>query len=175
MTKIVAVLLVSGCDSTPPAKNFSGSWTPINSFPSETREIPLVVQRTYQASTIDITLKNMLDRWAKESGVVLQYEHPSDFVLHSPVSKIQSPTLSGALIEVNSLFAEQKVFARMYGNAVLLVTLSDAKSASVVPTSVGMGAGSASAGVRMPPPPPPPAPPSFVQPELEIPSVREGK
>ena len=109
------VFCLTACNTTPPARDFSGVWQRLNAFPTETKEIPLVTQHIYRAMTIDVRLKSMLGRWAKEAGVVFRYDHPSDFVIHAPVANIQQPDLGAALEEVNAVFAEHNVRAELLG------------------------------------------------------------
>lgn len=105
----LSAVLLSACNSTPPAKNFSGNWQPVNVFQESTREIPLVKQHYFEPLPIDGTLKNMLERWARESKTGLSYMFTSDYTLHVPVATIKQPNLEAALQELNDVYAPQKI------------------------------------------------------------------
>jgi hypothetical protein len=77
---ILAVTLV-GCGA-PAAKDYGGSWTPVNRFQSAATEIPLSPAYTFYASPMDATLRTMLKRWASDNGLQLSYQIGSDFTLH---------------------------------------------------------------------------------------------
>jgi hypothetical protein len=81
--------MLSAC-GTPPASDFGGDWTPVNRFPDATSSIPLRPNHAFRATPIDGTLKNLLERWASESGRALSYRLESDFTLHSPVAGIDA-------------------------------------------------------------------------------------
>ncbi|MGL4767991.1 MAG: hypothetical protein ACRCV6_07930, partial [Formosimonas sp.] len=76
-------------------------------------------QHVYRPMTVDVTLKDMLSRWAREAGLRLRYEHPSDFVLHTPVLQIQQPNLDAALAELNGIFASQNVRVEAFGGVLV--------------------------------------------------------
>ena len=95
--------LLSAC-AAPSAPDISGSWKPLNGYTQSVREIPLNHPFYFQALPIDVTVKSMLARWAKESNTNLVYEHPSDFTLHTNVSQIQQSSLDEALRQVNVIY-----------------------------------------------------------------------
>lgn len=65
-----ATLALAAC-GTPAAKDFGGSWKPLNQFQSSTTAIPLSQDYTFYAAPMDGTLKTMLTRWAGDSGMTL--------------------------------------------------------------------------------------------------------
>jgi hypothetical protein len=106
---IFASVALAGC-GTPPAKNFSGPWKPVNQFRDQPAEIPLNPTYTFYASPMDETLKTMLTRWAKDSGRGLSYQLAFDVTLYKPVSDIRTPDIQSAAAQLNSIYAAQGVF-----------------------------------------------------------------
>lgn len=84
----MAALVSAGCAS---------GWKPVNHFTETAREIPLQQAYVFQAMPLDRTLKAMLGRWAVDTGMVLIYQHPSDFTLHEPVAEVRTTRLADAL------------------------------------------------------------------------------
>ncbi len=69
---------------------------------------------------MDQTLKAMLTRWALDSKMVLRYEHPSDFTLFEPVSRIHTGDLHEAVLQLNALYAPQQVLVTVTSNAIVV-------------------------------------------------------
>lgn len=105
---MLAALALAGC-GTPPPKDFGGSWKPINRFQAQTTEIPLAEPYTFYASPMDGTLKTMLTRWSKDSGMVLSYQLHSDYTLFKPVSQIHTPNPKAAAAELSAIYASEGV------------------------------------------------------------------
>ncbi|WP_254063228.1 hypothetical protein [Rhodanobacter sp. L36] len=99
---------LTGC-GTPAAKDFGGSWKPVNRFQTETTEIPLERPYTYFASPLDGTLKTMLTRWSKDTGMTLSYQLHSDFTLYTPVTHIHTSDVNEAAAQLSSIFAQEGV------------------------------------------------------------------
>lgn len=104
----LATLLLAAC-GTPPAKDFGGSWRPVNRYRSAPTEIPLHVQYTYFAAPIDETLKSMLSRWANDTDRTLRYELSYDVTLYKPVAAIRTTDLDAAASQLNDIYAAQGV------------------------------------------------------------------
>lgn len=105
---MLAALALSGC-GTPPAKDFGGSWKPVNRFQDAPTEIPLAQPYAFYASPMDGTLKAMLTRWSKDSGMVLSYQLHSDYTLFKPVSQIHTPNAKAAAAELTAIYASEGV------------------------------------------------------------------
>jgi hypothetical protein len=105
---MLALLALAGC-GTPSAKDFGGSWKPVNRFQDATTEIPLAQPYTYYAAPMDGTLKTMLARWSKDSGRELSYQLHSDFTLYKPVTQIHTLDIQAAMAELNQIYAAQQV------------------------------------------------------------------
>ncbi|WP_225563069.1 hypothetical protein [Rhodanobacter sp. DHG33] len=105
---VLAIAALAAC-TTPPAKNFSGPWKPVNHFQSTPTEIPLNPAYVFYASPMDETLKTMLARWAKDSGRELSYQLPFDVTLYQPVANIHTTDVDDAVAQLNTIYATQGV------------------------------------------------------------------
>lgn len=94
----MAAVLAAGCATR---------WKPVNGFADHPSELPLQQAYVFQASHIDRTLKAMLARWAADTGMVLEYRHPSDFTLHRPVADIRTTRLQDALVRLESAYGSR--------------------------------------------------------------------
>jgi hypothetical protein len=128
LTGIAAVLAtaLTGC-GTPAAKDFHGSWKPVNHYQDQTTAIPLAQAYTFYASPMDGTLKTMLTRWAKDSGMVLSYQLLSDYTLYKPVAQIQTRDVRSAAAELNSIYAAEGVFITINDKQILVSVASVSK------------------------------------------------
>ncbi len=106
-----------GCTHRP-APDMKGHWKPINRFAETTEAIPL--QRTYEFSPFptDKTLKAMLSRWAKDANMTLSYQHPDDFILHTPVAKIRTRDIEQAVSQLSRIYADQRVSVVVEGRQI---------------------------------------------------------
>jgi hypothetical protein len=104
---LAALLVLAGCAST--AKDFGGSWKPVNKFQDAPTEIPLAESYAFYASPMDGTLKAMLTRWAKDSGRELSYQLRSDYTLYTPVKQINTQDINAATDELSHIYAAQLV------------------------------------------------------------------
>jgi hypothetical protein len=116
---LAAVVALSSC-ATRPAPDFGGRWKNINRFAEETQAIPLQDTYLFYASPMDGTLKAMLERWAKDSNMVLTYRHPMDYTLHSAVAEIRTPSLQEAVSQLNAAFAAQQVSVGVSGDEIVV-------------------------------------------------------
>ena len=114
-----AAMLAAGCASRD-ARDFAGRWSPLNRYAATTEAIPLQAAHVYQPSPMDGTLRNLLARWARDSGHELDYRHPADFTLHQPVRDVRAPTLPDALAQLTRAFERQGLVMRMEGNRLVV-------------------------------------------------------
>ncbi|MGC1548015.1 MAG: hypothetical protein WA777_05755 [Rhodanobacter sp.] len=105
---MLATLALAGC-ATPSAPDYGGHWKPVNHYAATTTEIPLAQVYQFYASPMDGTLKTMLTRWAKDTGIKLLYQLPSDYTLSTPTSKIHTANIRLAASELNAIYAPQGV------------------------------------------------------------------
>jgi len=128
LTPILISAVLAGC-ATRPAPDIAGRWKAVYRYADAPQEIPLYQTYVFYPSPMDGTLKNMLARWTKDSGMTLSYQHPSDFTLHAPVSQLRTGSLQDAAAQLTSLYAAQRVSVTVNGNQILV----HAADASVEP------------------------------------------
>jgi hypothetical protein len=133
---LALTMALSGC-GTPAAKDFGGSWKPVNRFQDQTTEIPLAQAYTFYASPMDGTLKTMLTRWSKDNGMTLSYQLMSDYTLYKPVAQIHTRDVRAAAAELNSIYAEEGIFVTINDKQILVtvanVSKPDASEAKAAP------------------------------------------
>jgi len=129
---MLAALALVGC-GTPPAKDFGGSWKPVNRFQTQPTEIPLAQPYEFYASPMDGTLKNMLTRWSKDSGMVLTYQLREDYTLYTPVSQIRTSNIKGAAAELSSIYSTEGVSVSVNDRQILV---QPASMSNPAPTAV---------------------------------------
>jgi len=105
---ISLLVVLTGC-ATPPAKEPRGKWMPVNRLSEVTHAIPLHQSYLYQVSPVDGTLKGLLTRWAKDSGMTLSYMHPNDYTLYAPVGNIRTNSSAEAVAALTAAYAAQNV------------------------------------------------------------------
>lgn len=115
--------MLSAC-GTPAAKDFGGSWKPVNRFEDKTTEIPLAVPYTYYAAPMDGTLKTMLSRWTADNGMKLQYKLRSDFTLTKAASAIHTTELRDAASQLSSIYGPQGVAVLIAGPDLIVEDVS---------------------------------------------------
>lgn len=127
---VAAVVMVAGC-ATRPAPDFGGRWKPVNRFDNAPTEIPLYSSYAFQASPMDGTLKAMLERWAADSGMTLEYRLGSDYTLHGGVSRISTTSAQQAVADVTTAYAAQGVYVSIVGNKIVAGSSAAAPTASL--------------------------------------------
>lgn len=132
---VAAVMMVAGC-ATRPAPDFGGRWTPVNRFDSAPTEIPLYSSYAFQASPMDGTLKTMLERWAADSGMTLEYRIGSDYTLHGGVSRISTTSAQQAVADVSAAYAAQGVSVSIVGNQIVVASAAAVPTAATQPVPI---------------------------------------
>jgi len=100
-------LALAGCASHAP--DFSGRWKPVNRLASSTTSIPLYQDYVYQVSPMDGTLKTLLERWARDTGLSLDYRLDRDYTLIAALTRISTTERSAALSELGRAYQAQGV------------------------------------------------------------------
>lgn len=129
---LAATTALSAC-ATPSARDFGGRWQPVNRFDMAPQAIPLQQAYEYFASPLDGTLKTMLARWAKDTGMVLSWQWPDDYTLFTPVSGIRTRDVGAATAQLASIYASVGVSVSVRGREILVApapTPAPAASAS---------------------------------------------
>ncbi|WP_449422203.1 hypothetical protein [Rhodanobacter lindaniclasticus] len=116
-----ACLLLAAC-GTPPAKDFKGSWRPVNRFRAAPAEIPLHRHYTYFAAPIDGTLKSMLTRWASDTERRLDYQLNYDVTLYQAVAALRTTDVEAAAGELNAVYAAQGVRVAVLPDEILVTS-----------------------------------------------------
>lgn len=127
---IFSVLAVSACNSTPPAKDFSGEWKSVNQLEDEIREFPLYRKYSFKVMPIDKTLKSLLARWAEDSRRSVDYRSCYDYSLPKQAENIDSSSLSEAIMELNQLYAEKDIMIREHPGVIVLESLESSSKHS---------------------------------------------
>lgn len=146
-TSMIAMLALTGC-GTPAAKDFGGRWKPANRFQDAPTEIPLAKTYTYYASPMDGTLKTMLTRWAKDSGMQLSYDLPADYTLYKPVSQIRTTDLQSAASELSSIYGAQGVSVSADNRRIVVQPVGQASADAAVPSATSGAGASAPASAK---------------------------
>lgn len=115
----LAMGLLAAC-ATPSATDIKGRWKPVNRYGHAPEAIPLQQAYLYYASPMDVTLKSLLTRWARDSRRTLSYLHPSDFTLHAPAAEIRTPDLGEAVMQLSSAYAAQGVAITSDGSQIVV-------------------------------------------------------
>ncbi|RXR08521.1 hypothetical protein [Pseudoxanthomonas composti] len=119
VSALAMLALVVGC-ATKPAPDFGGRWKPVNHFSESSMEIPLYSSYVFQALPSDGTLKHMLERWASDNQMRLDYSATSDYTLYGPVAKISTTDLTQAVEVLNQAYAERGVAIRGDGRELVV-------------------------------------------------------
>jgi hypothetical protein len=121
--------IFAGCGTTP-APDFGGRWKSVNRLSETPEAIPLQDSYLYYASPMDRTLKKMLERWAKDSEMEVDYRHPMDYTLYTAVGAIRTPSLQEAVSQLNAAYSEQQVSIGVSGNQIVVRVGSGGDSAA---------------------------------------------
>jgi hypothetical protein len=79
---------------------------------------------------MDGTLKKMLERWAKDSNMQVDYRHPMDYTLYTAVASVRTPSLQEAVSQLNAAYSAQQVSIGVSGDQIVVRVSSGADSAS---------------------------------------------
>ena len=101
----------------------------------------------FYASPLDGTLKNMLARWATDTGMRLVYRLPYDYTLYTPVSGIRSQSISDAIAQLSSIYSGEHVAITTVDREIIVEPASAAPPAasSIASAAKGDAAGQQSA------------------------------
>ncbi len=135
LSKLLAVFalaaMLASC-ATRPAPDFGGRWKTVNRFAETPDAIPLQNAYLFYASPMDMTLKKMLERWAKDSNMQVDYRHPMDYTLYTAVAAIRTPSLQEAVSQLNAAYGSQQVSIAVSGDQIV-VRVSSGANASTSP------------------------------------------
>lgn len=115
---VVLLPVLAGCGTTP-AREYGGRWKPVNRFAEQPQEIPLYTAYVFQASPLDRTLRTMLQRWAADNGLRLDYRLQSDYTLHRQAASVQATDLAQAAQALSLAYQQQGVQVRVQDGVVV--------------------------------------------------------
>jgi hypothetical protein len=113
---VMAVAALSACGTTPP-EDFGGRWRPVNRFADSPTEIPLYSSYIFQVVPTDGTLKRMLERWAKDNRMALDYRLPSDYTLFDGVTGINTTNAKEAASALTTAYSSKGVSVELVSGA----------------------------------------------------------
>lgn len=125
---VLAAALLAACASRAP--DFGGRWRHANAYAETPQEIPLQQAYLYAPSPTDGTLRNLLQRWTRDAGLRLHYEHPSDYTLHAGVADIRTPDLGQAAAMLTRAYARQGLAVMVDGEGVSVRPVDPAPAGS---------------------------------------------
>lgn len=124
---------LAACASHPPP-SINGRWRPVNHYSDQPQAIPLRPAHVYYVTPVDHTLKGLLERWASESHMTLDYRHESDFTIYRPVAELHGDDLRTTLAQLSSLYAAQGVSVGLEGDRIVVSRIAP-PAAPVTPQS----------------------------------------
>ena len=102
----LCVLMLAACASSR-APDIAGRWKPVNRLATSTTSIPLYQDYVYQVAPMDGTLKVLLERWARDTGLALEYRVDHDYTLVATLASINTTDRAAALAELGQAYREQ--------------------------------------------------------------------
>jgi hypothetical protein len=93
-------------------------------LPANTTAIPLNPQYVFFAAPTDITLRTMLARWARDTGLQLSYELANDYTLVQPVAQIRTNDLRSAAEQLNVIYAPNSLLVSITDRQILVQALA---------------------------------------------------
>jgi len=134
--------LLAGCAAPKPTEP-TGKWMPVNRMAETPQAIPLHASYLYQAAPSDGTLKGMLTRWAKDSGLTLSYMHPNDYTLFGPVADIHTISIAEAAASLSAAYAAQGVLVVVERSQIIVSVAAASAADTAAPDAAGSAADAA--------------------------------
>jgi hypothetical protein len=127
---LVVLSLLAAC-GTRPAPDFRGRWREVNTIDPEPRAIPLRPLHTFVVLPSDRTLRDVLDRWAKESNRRVTYRASMNYSVHLQAARVTAASLDAALAGLASAYAAQDIAIVLQGDAIVVTSRGGAPVARV--------------------------------------------
>lgn len=121
---VIIAGLLQAC-AAPQAIDMADNWKPVNTLSEKPQAIPLKEEAAltrFQMLPTDSTLRQMLERWAKENGGTLDWQYPTDLTLVSSLEVVKDNNLQRALNTVRRTYAAQRLRIQVSGDRSMLVT-----------------------------------------------------
>lgn len=100
-----ACLLLAACASHAP--DFGGPWRDANRYPQAIRAMPLQPLHAFAPSPLDGSLHVLLQRWAREAGLQLDYAVSEDYTLFAGVAGVHAVNIRDGLAQLGAAYAAQ--------------------------------------------------------------------
>ena len=113
------MMFLTACGTTP-APDFRGRWREVNAIDAQPRPIPLRPQQRFLVLPSDRTLKDVVERWGRESRRGVAYRAPMNFSVHLAATKVTATDLDAALQQLASAYAAQAVELSLQGNTIVV-------------------------------------------------------
>lgn len=113
------MLLATACGTTP-APDFRGGWREVNAIDPEPRAIPLRPVQHFSVLPSDRTLKEVLERWGRESGRRVAYRAAMNYSVHLEATKVTATSLDAALDRLQRTYAAQGIGLQLQGNLIVV-------------------------------------------------------
>jgi hypothetical protein len=117
----VVSVCVSAC-GIKPAPDFRGRWRPVNELDTTPRAIPLQPVQRFFVLPVDRTLKDVVERWAKESGRRAAYRAPTNFSVHIDAAKVSASTLETAAAQLADAYRSQAILISVEPRLIIVST-----------------------------------------------------
>ncbi len=122
---LVATSLLSACGTTP-APDFRGRWREVNTIDAEPRAIPLRPLHSFVVLPSDRTLRDVVDRWGRESNRRVAYRAPMNYSVHLQATKVTAASLDAALGQLASAYAAQGIGFALEDGAIVVSSVGGA-------------------------------------------------
>lgn len=106
---VVSSVFLAACTSLPKATEYSGKWKKINTFNPRINTIPLEKEYFFTALKIDSSLSAMLQRWASDVKIGLDYRCSNDYSISDRLFDTQTRSLSAAIEELNFVYTKHEL------------------------------------------------------------------
>lgn len=119
LSAVVVMCLLAAC-GTKPAPDFRGRWREVNTIDAEPRPIPLRPVHTFAVLPSDRTLRDVVDRWGRESNRRVAYRAPLNYSVHLQATKVTAASLDAALGQLEAAYSAQGIGISLEGDAILV-------------------------------------------------------
>jgi hypothetical protein len=112
--------MVATACGTKPAPDFRGRWREVNSIDPVPRAIPLRPVQHFVVLPSDRTLKDVVERWGRESRRRVSYRAPVNYSVHLEATRVTANSLDAAVAGLQQAYAEQGIGVRLEPNLIVV-------------------------------------------------------
>lgn len=120
---VVAMSLLSACGTTP-APDFRGRWREVNTIDAQPRAIPLRPLHAFVVLPSDRTLRDVVNRWGRESNRRVAFRAPLNYSVHLQATKVTAASLDAALSHLASTYAAQGIAIALEDDVIVVTSRS---------------------------------------------------